>query len=460
MLRSRFIFRSICASVLIGWIIPCSFAFAQRDEGGRERDRGDDGERRSRDQGGGGGEGFRGGFGGGPPGGFGGGPPMGFGGGAPGGFGGGFSRGGFDPSSFIDRLDANRNGMLDPEEMQGPAGFMIQRLQRDDPNIRTDRPIPMSKLKEAFERMRGGSGGGGDWRGGEAPEEQQGILSAAGMLVPGFGGLDTPPPVPGFGAAAELQAVRVNDADMRQADETLRRYDRNRNNFIDADEISNRWEGNPMDFDQNRDNRLSTNELAVRYARRRLNQEKQSSTKKEGRGDRKSGEESGEIKVADRFEGRLSFRSTGRSAPTGLPGWFTDKDTDKDNQVRMSEYASQWTTELVEEFYGYDRNFDGVVTAQEAIEAVEKGPTTPRTDVAAPSRTAPVAPVSTDKIDSKYVSYAERIISRSDKNKDKELTASEWKDMIMDISPADADRNGRITVTEYAAWLQARAGSK
>ncbi len=89
--------------------------------------------------------------GGGPGGGWGG--P---GGGGPGGGGGWGGRGGFDPSSFVDRLDQNQNGMLDPDEMQGPAQFMISRMQRDDPSIRTDRPIPLSKIKESFERARSG----------------------------------------------------------------------------------------------------------------------------------------------------------------------------------------------------------------------------------------------------------------------------------------------------------------
>ena len=38
-----------------------------------------------------------------------------------GGFSGGFGGGGFDPSSFISRMDTNGNGSIDPEEAQGPA---------------------------------------------------------------------------------------------------------------------------------------------------------------------------------------------------------------------------------------------------------------------------------------------------------------------------------------------------
>ena len=80
--------------------------------------------------------GDRGGGFGGPGGGFGGdrggrgGPGGGFGGGRGGPFGGdrGGRGGGFDASSMLSRLDANGNGVLDPEEQQGPAQFLIGRV--------------------------------------------------------------------------------------------------------------------------------------------------------------------------------------------------------------------------------------------------------------------------------------------------------------------------------------------
>lgn len=57
----------------------------------------------------------------------------------------------------------------------------------------------------------------------------------------------------------------------------------------------------------------------------------------------------------------------------------------------------------------------------------------------------------------KYLGYAERIILRSDKNGDRILTRDEWKDMLMDVSPADENHDGRVTVEEYAKWLRERA---
>lgn len=427
--------------------------------GGFEDNRdGDDNERGGR--GGRGDRGGRGGFGGerGGPGGFRGGR------GGPGG------PGGFDPSSFIDRLDRNNNEMLDPDEMEGPANFMIQRLQREDPSIRTDRPIPMSKLKEGFERMRNNRGGpGGD----DSNDDEDDEPLALDVLVPGFGGVELPPPVPGFSAAAELLAVRVTDDDNREAEESMRRYDRNRDGFIAQEELSRRWGVGAMDFDQNGDDKLSVNELAVRAARRRINQEKEAA-RRDNRSDerRNRGDDGAEEEPTDRFGGRRSYRPQTDEALEGLPGWFGEKDRNRDSQVTMSEFEQDWTEEKVQEFYSFDKNRDGTLTSDEVLRAVRERGSGPRamastaTPTAGPSsrassasasRTAPVTPVAPGNLDDKYVKYAERIISRSDTDGNGALTVDEWKEMIMDVSPADADRDGRITIPEYAGWLQARA---
>lgn len=429
--------------------------------GGFGRDRGEDGG----DRGGFRGErGGRGGFGEGRdgPGGRGG-----FGGGR-GGFGGGRGRGGFDPSSFLDRLDRNSNGMLDPDEMEGPASMMIQRLQRVDPSIRTDRPIPMSKLKEGFEQMRGGGGrNGGD---GDSDDDDAEESLAVDVLVPGFGGLEMPPPVPGFSAAAELLAVRVTDADTREAEENMRRYDRNRDGFISQDELSRRWDGNPMDFDQNGDDKLSPNELAVRAARRRIDRTQQEARRNNRNERRRESQEDELEEVADRFDGRLSYRPQREAMREGLPGWFGEKDRNGDGQVSMNEFEQSWTDEKVEEFYGFDLNRDGTLTDDEVLRAVKQGGSRSRSSASASatsssaseassstSRSEPVAPIAEGDLEPKNVKIAERIISRNDKDGNDVLTVDEWKEMFMDVSPADADRDGRITVPEYAGWMQARA---
>ncbi|MFM8571173.1 MAG: hypothetical protein ACKOAU_06205, partial [Pirellula sp.] len=172
-------------------------------------DKGDRGDRGDRGRGSWGGGGFSGGFGGG---GFSG-----------GGFSGGFGGGGFDPSSFISRMDTNGNGSIDPEEAQGPARFMLDRMARNNPKIDLSKPIPISVITESFQAMRSGSSpwGGGSWGGswgGENSDESVGG-SSGGSLVPGFGVKIDRSPVPGFGASGKTPPTKVEDQDLRDAEE-------------------------------------------------------------------------------------------------------------------------------------------------------------------------------------------------------------------------------------------------
>jgi Ca2+-binding EF-hand superfamily protein len=464
-----------------------------RDRGDRdrgERDRGDRGDGRGGSPGGG------------PPGGFpgGGGPPGGFpgGGGPPGGFSGG--RGGFDPSSFIERLDRNGNGMLDPDEMEGPAGFMIARLQREDPSIRTDRPIPMSKIKEAFDRSRsgresgdsGGSSGttGGSDRGRDDTSERLNAAMTAPPLVPGFGGSALVlPPVLGFGPSAELMSVEVTPADIKEAEERLSRYDRNKDGFLAGDELSSRWSGNPLDFDRNGDGKLSVSELAVRAARMRIAQVEVAKAQNRKETDRRGNREGKKAEVPNPYNGRKSFASLSRALPEGLPGWFAEKDFDGDQQISMAEYSTTWTESLVSEFQSFDLNGDGFITPEECLAAVRNGAsasgggspvavsggsppsgtssrsssgssrgsgsTSSASPAAAPA-TAGSSARAVGQPDQKTLEYVQKIIARNDKNKDGQLTADEWKDMLVDPSAADTNKDGRITALEYAQWMESR----
>src|SRR6056297_1101860 len=44
-------------------------------------------------------------------------------------------RGGFDPAAMLQRFDRNGNGMIDMDERDGPAGFIIGRLERENSGI-------------------------------------------------------------------------------------------------------------------------------------------------------------------------------------------------------------------------------------------------------------------------------------------------------------------------------------
>ena len=420
---------------------------------------------------------------GGPPGGdrgssFGrGGPPGGdrgssFGrGGPPGG-----DRGGFDPSGFLSRLDRNGNGTLDPDEQQGPAQFLIQRLQSVDPSIKSGQPISIKRVTEAFQKSRGGDSGGDSKGGSSDPRRSSDDALTADLLVPDFRVETDPVMLPGFGPTAEMMSVAVTDADRNEARQTLGRYDRNRDGVLTKDELSSRFSGNPMDFDRNKDGRLTEGELAVRYARRRTVREEDEGRSRES--SRRSSKKERSVSVDDMMEklygDRKSYRIEGAGASTeGVPGFFTDKDANQDGQVTMAEFASEWTDELLQEFFKSDLNRDGIITVQEVIASVEQNdrlgpPASSMASTGASSNDAeassgssssaskPAGPTEMGKPSESYVKFAARIMKGRDKNGDGKLTRSEWADMALSPAAADFDRDGSITVEEYAWWMEWR----
>ena len=455
------------------------------DSGGRGGDRG------GGDRGGRGGErgGPGGGFGGGPGGGFGGGGPGGGRGGPGGGFGGppggdrgGSSRGGFDPSGFLSRLDRNGNGTLDPDEQEGTASFIVRRLESVDPSIRAGQPIPLSKITEAFSKARGGRSEGDrsdNDNDRDRRRDSDDMVEELEPLVPGFGIDISYTPLPGFGPAADRFTIPTTDEDIADARSSLARYDSNKDRYLSKEEVARgRFWGNPMDFDQNSDSRLSEQELAVRAATRRQSREESESARDDRRGSESAG--SGESLVD--FQGRQSYRMDVRSSPEGLPRFFNERDIDKNGQLAMSEYAGEWNDQLVEEYYKWDQNRDGVITVQEVQSGVNQGF---NASSASPGR-APegslvsarsasgsggtsgsmtskpaeaVAPptVSFAEPSERTLQYADRILARFDTNKDKALTPAEWSAMPLSPVKADFDGDGRVTVKEYAGYLESRS---
>lgn len=432
--------------------------------------------------------GFGGGGFGGPPGGFGGG---GFGGGPTGGSraergggdrgggfgggdrGGGFgggdrgSGGGFDPSSFLTRMDTNGNGMLDPDEAQGPARFMLDRMARSNPKIDITKPIPMSVLTESFQQMRSGSSFGSF---GSSDEETP--IVEKNSLVPGFATVKVEKtPVPGFGASGEKFTVPVDERDLKEADDRMQRYDKNNDQNLDENELKEgRWSDSPMQYDKNRDGKLSRQELATRYARRRLasgsqpetTQRREEINSKKSR-NRDNGEQV-EKEKPNPLEKRSSYRigdADGKTVlPAGLPEWFTRDDIDGDNQVSMAEKIKKWSQDEVEKFLTYDSNGDGFITTKECLAALKKGlfmgGSTASSAPAASSSTAStgdnskpatgVAPTA----DARMKEWAAGRLKKLDKDNNGFLSPDEFNDNDK-FGKADVNKDGRIDVDEYAS---------
>jgi Ca2+-binding EF-hand superfamily protein len=340
-------------------------------------------------------------------------------------------------------------------------------------------------MRAARESGESSSSSGGSDRGRDDTTQRLNEAMTAPALVPGFGS-EAPvlPPVLGFGPSAELMSVEVTPADLKEAEDRLERYDRDKNGFLAGDELSSRWSGNPLDFDRNGDGKLSVSELAVRAARMRVAQVEVAQSQSRKESDKRGTRAAKPAEIPDPYKGRKSFATLSRKLPEGLPGWFAEKDVDSDQQISMAEFSKSWTDSLVAEFQGFDLNGDGFVTAQECLAAVRDGASastaggavamssgasstgassgssrsggTPSTSTPAASSSAASATPAAGQPDQKTLDYVQKIIGRNDKNKDGQLSADEWKDMLVDPSAADTNKDGRITALEYAQWIQSR----
>ncbi len=270
--------------------------------------------------------------------------------GGPGGGGGMWGGGG---GGFVSRLDANGNGMLDPEESQGRARMFLDRTGLD-----LSRPIPMDQVTRAFDDMRNRMSEemGGRWPGGgrgEEGDQGSGKIEVQ-PLVPGFGEPDLFEPVLGFGDMGEKLAVKIDEQDLQSAQSTMGQMDSNRDGMLDADEIRNsRWRGNdPLQTDRNRDGKLSLNELALRFAVLRSEREGGNADNRGGdpnRGGRGGGgaggneAREGQDRMVQMIFGRYDRNGNGvlekdewssfRSDPSGY-------DTNHDNKITREEFAA------------------------------------------------------------------------------------------------------------------------
>ncbi len=248
-----------------------------------------------------------------------------------------------------------------------------------------------------------------------------------------------------------------------------------------------RFSDDPMQFDRNRDGKLTASELAVRYANRRVEEQDRQAAR--GGGDQRSrggwtpgngwtrGDSSDDKKEEEksRFGDVKSYRMSSAeekaNSVKGLPDFFARSDADADGQVLMSEFSSTWNSETLNEFLKWDLNSDGIITARECLAALEGGArvsgSTSSSSTASSSSSAEDSKSSGSSAaaggggtpDALTMEWAQRQIAKYDKNNDNQLTAKEWESMFVDPSGADVNGDGIITVEEYAAF-RAKGTSK
>ncbi|MCR9293746.1 MAG: proprotein convertase P-domain-containing protein [bacterium] len=316
----------------------------------------------------------------------------------------------------LDRLDRNQDGQIEPEEITPLARPYLERISKAR-RMSLNRTNDISDFQEAariYHALQNGISG-------------REVRSEPNMELRGFRPDDDDVLIPEFGLS-EVKYPYTQD-DLDEARRTIRRYDRDDDGYIDRREAARaEWtHRNPFESDLNKDNRLSKLELTQRYARRRLldsvsgeliqkavrvgngiEDSKRSDSSREssswwrrggssywltasllGRFDenRNGRLEAGEAQALGISMGAIdldrdgelsrdelqsyttSLQNDAGDPGAGLPGWFFELDKDRDGQVAMPEFATEWTATKLAEFNALDRNSDGLLTESEVLSA-------------------------------------------------------------------------------------------
>lgn len=269
-------------------------------------------------------------------------------------------------------FDTNKDGVIDPNEVPEDRrrflGFIGGRMGVD-----FSQPVAIDKLREkAAERF------GGDTKKKE-PEP----------LVPGFGESVSEATVLAFGqreseattssgGTSSARGQNSNEQDARAqgfAEMMMRRYDRDGNGVLERDQ--GEWEGvrgDPNEIDRNHDGRIDRDEMVARVAAYMSGN--RGRDRGRDRGDRggDAGGYGGEPRGESQEMTKKSYRflTATERLPEGLPGWFTERDRNKDGQISMAEYSSYWSDSEARKYQQYDLNDDGMITPEECLAAASR----------------------------------------------------------------------------------------
>lgn len=281
---------------------------------------------------------------------------------------GGFAgNGGFDPVQMLSRMDRNGDGQLSPEEVPDRVKqFLAPRLQQQGIDI--SKPIDLNAMREKMN----GNKESNDNRSNPAASEEA-------PLVPEFGEpFDLAPP-PGFDLPEDSPLLdprpiekRYDEGVVRQVEETLRRYDRNRNDVLEAEEIARGrfYSPAPSESDLDGDGNLTKVELAERYVARN---EQRGGDRGRGRGNddndnrnrwrEQRGSDQGQNgrSWGNRGEDERQDRDNGSDQRRGDKSSTTGRTRtgDQSREARIKRYAQS----LLDR---YDRDKDGKLSKEEA----------------------------------------------------------------------------------------------
>lgn len=151
----------------------------------------------------------------------------------------------------------------------------------------------------------------------------------------------------------EEQEKRVNDG----VNSYFNR-DRNKDGFLDQSEMSRTLRENLAKFDRNKDGKISREETKL-YIQGWLDGSMQKQA------NQKSSQKSkGNVVDQSILDQRPVVYRAG-NLPKDLPAWFSESDTDNDGQIGLYEWRGAGKS--LSEFDRFDRNGDGLLTAEEMM---------------------------------------------------------------------------------------------
>lgn len=337
---------------------------------------------------------------------------------------------GFDPGEMVKRMDRNENGQIDPEEMEGRARYFLESIARDN-NLDLSKPIGNDKLRDIMRaRFQGGPGGSPG-----SSNNSSSNKSAPAPAVKTFGVSTSgaTPTVLGFGADAgadnwDALRAKYDPRVIEKVEESLKRYDRNQDGTLDAEELKNgRWDsGSPLEYDKNRDGKVQRNELAERYKARYASGAYDRGGPPGGYGGYGGGPPGG-------FSGGFSG-----GPPGGFSGGYGGGPP---SMMASSSGSSSGSSSR-----SYSPSAGGSSTGS-------SGSSTTSSSSTKPSSSGSSGSSGSGAPDDRMLRYAEGLLKQYDTNKDGILQRDEWSKMRSESQKADRDANGLITKEELAAQL-------
>jgi hypothetical protein len=275
---------------------------------------------------------------------------------------------------MLRQADQNRNGIIEPSEMQGRMGEFARRMA-ERAGLNPNGPLPIDRLTANFDQSRRDEGdrSRGDSDRDRDRDRDRSSSSGSGAaalptdaLLP-FGSTTPIPKLPGFdvplGAASQVPLEqRFDRRIMERAREMLRDRDDNRNGLLERGEWEgHRWDPPAEQSDVNKDSILTLEEIALRYQARESGSQSSSS-----RGPSPGGPPgtTGSRTIVSITPGN-SPGASGGPQPGGdqtrfyAEGMIRRNDRNGDGRLQRDEWGS------VREPESTDTNRDGVITVDE-----------------------------------------------------------------------------------------------